>query len=203
MVPCFVSCMLCPWLGRSSLASLWRRSSTSSTNLATSASFTSSYFFSQKPARHSTLRERSLLAAEECYLSGPPKKMFKNVTIKYLFNTFLASFTLSHNVSQQISKLTHVLYETNMPDVRINPWINSDVGICFLPWQPSEVISFPWECQSGVLFFSREPMYVIFFPWSVFGLYSSSDPHAATCGLMIHYPFFPIGYLSLVIVDNW
>ena len=77
------------------------------------------------------------------------------------------------------------------------------IGICFLPWQPSEVISFPWECQSGVLFFSREPMYVIFFPWSVFGLYSSSDPHAATCGLMIHYPFFPIGYLSLVIVDNW
>ena len=31
--------------------------------------------------------------------------MFKTITIMYLLNTFLASFTLSQNVSQQTSKL--------------------------------------------------------------------------------------------------
>ena len=29
----------------------------------------------------------------------------------YLFNTFLASFTLSQNVSQQTSKLTYAVYD--------------------------------------------------------------------------------------------
>ena len=89
-----------------------RRSSTPSTKIAAYTSDTSSYFFQSETSEriHST-RKKSARRFGMLF-EWTTYKMFKNVTIMYLLNTFLASFTLSLNISKQTSKLTLVLYDT-------------------------------------------------------------------------------------------